>query len=169
VQGAAERRQAAGAQARRITEGAQREAAQKAEAAAEEAGRVGQAAQAQARQIRQAAQAEAQTAQSPAPSAGQDRPERTTSVPSLSDLTREPWERKMELAMSVVPAYLRIYESAVKTFGAAYRQAGATDARASTTRGSDDQVTQSVSRLADAGAEGAARLTAVRERRRVVG
>ena len=88
-------------------------------------------------------------------------------VPSLNELTRKVWERNMELAMSMVPAYLRIYESAVRTFSA-YRSVDGTSGRHSSASGSgDDQVTQSVPDVADA--EGAARPTAVGERQRIAG
>jgi hypothetical protein len=45
-------------------------------------------------------------------------------VQAASDLTRRVWERNIELAVSVVPAYLEAYERAAKSFSALYRQTG---------------------------------------------
>jgi hypothetical protein len=155
---AAKVRQAAVAEARTIKETARKDADEVKKAAADEAGRVRKDAKAQAGEIRQAAQAEAQArpeTETGAPDAAQEMPGR--GVPSLDELTRKVWERNMELAMSMVPAYLRIFESAAKTFSA-YRPVDGTGGRfASASGGGDDQGTQSVPDLGDPEARRAAR------------
>jgi hypothetical protein len=45
-------------------------------------------------------------------------------VEAATELTRRMWERNIELAVSLVPAYLDAYERTAKSFGAFYRQTG---------------------------------------------
>jgi hypothetical protein len=50
-------------------------------------------------------------------------------VRDATELTRQVWERNIELAVSLAPAYLDAYERAAKSFGNLHRQTGQTVAQ----------------------------------------
>ncbi len=112
---AQETQRAAQAEARRIEREAQEQAARTQGAADAFAAQTLLAADAQAREARDAAEHDVQT--TVAAVAKED-------VRSATELTRQVWERNVELAVSLAPAYLDAYERAVKSFGAVHRQTG---------------------------------------------
>jgi hypothetical protein len=152
-------REAARKEAEHIKQAAAAEARSMREAAREEAGRIRQGAEAQARLIKRAAQAET-TQQAQAAAGGSDRANTgesahsatEESVRSLSALTRSFWEHNMKLAMSLVPAYLDVYQSAAKTFSPSYDQLRPAGERRRAVRRAGEPVTQSVPDVVDADA-----------------
>lgn len=100
---AAEKR-AAEAEARQIKEAARGQAAQ-----------IERTAKDEAREIRDDAEADARAT---VEAVGKH------NVEAVTELSRRVWERNVELAVSLVPAYLDAYERTAKSFSALYRQTG---------------------------------------------
>jgi chromosome segregation protein len=130
-------KQVAGTQAKQTKDAARKQAAQVEQAAKTDARLTEDAADAKARLTRQAADAyAAQTKDAAEAEARQIRhaaevDARATveavakdNVQVASELTRRVWERNIELAVSIVPAYLEAYERAAKSFSAVHRQTG---------------------------------------------
>jgi hypothetical protein len=113
-------RRAAEADARQTTRVASAEAKQTKEAARKQAAQLQREAKADAREIREAAEVDARAT---VEAVAKD------NVQAASELTRRVWERNIELAVSMVPAYLDAYERAAQSFSALYRQTGETAGR----------------------------------------
>jgi hypothetical protein len=132
-------KRAADADARQTKSAARKEAAQLQRSAKSEARLTEEAADAKARLTRQAADAHAAEKKDDAKEQARqirhaaEVDARATveavakdNVQAASELTQRVWERNIELAVSLVPAYVDAYERTAKSFSALYRQTGET-------------------------------------------
>jgi hypothetical protein len=94
---------------------AEAEARQLKQAARGRAAQIERDAQAEAREIRDDAQADADAT---VEAVAKD------NVEAVTELTRRVWERNLELAVRLLPAYIDAYERTAKSFSALYRQGG---------------------------------------------